>query len=66
MKYLALIPICLALAGCETTNSDGSTSRFDADGATKVLNAGFQTYERINMQKRIIGYNQWGQPIYGP
>lgn len=64
MKRYTLILCALAFAGCETTNPDGSVSRFDAKGAADVINAGFNTYQQIDRQSRIIGYTPDGLPVY--
>lgn len=64
MKRYILILCALAFAGCETTNPDGSVSRFDAKGASDVINAGFNTYQQYDRQSRIVGYDQFGNPVY--
>lgn len=64
MKITALILLACAFAGCETTNSDGSTSRWDADGTMKAVDGALRTWQTIENQKRIIGYSPQGYPIY--
>lgn len=61
---LCALTLAFALAGCETTNPDGSVSRFDAKGAADVINAGLSTYQQIDRQSRIVGYDQAGNPVY--
>lgn len=64
MKYTLIALCALAFAGCETTNPDGSTSRFDTKGAMDVINAGFSTYNQYQRQQSVIGYDVYGNPIY--
>lgn len=64
MKIFPLLLLSFALVGCETTNSDGSVSRFDADGAIKGVNEAMGIYERAKFQSRIVGYDAYGRPVY--
>lgn len=64
MKY-ALITLCaLAFAGCETTNPDGSVSRFDWKGAGEAVETGFKTYDQYQRAQYVQGYDVYGNPIY--
>lgn len=69
IEYLlgfAIIAGCFV--GCETVDSEGRTSRLDPDAINAVAGAGFGLYDRVRAsqqpQPRIIGYNQFGQPIH--
>lgn len=64
MKYILCLVLVLSQVACETTNPDGSVSRFDAKAATDIVNAGFNTYQQYDRQSRIIGYDQLGNPVY--
>jgi hypothetical protein len=62
MKYIALIILTLPFASCETIeNEDGTrTTRFDAKAAAAFGDLGMKAYD----QYRIVGYDQFGNPIY--
>lgn len=64
MKYIALAIMALALTACETTNPDGSVTRWDAKATADVINAGFQTYDRYQRASHVIGYDNFGNPVY--
>lgn len=66
MKITGILLIAAMLSGCETVeNEDGSrTTRFDAAAATSVINTGFSTYDRYQKQQAIVGYDQFGNPIF--
>lgn len=65
-RLLPILAIFALLTGCETIeNSDGSTTtRWDAKATTDALTTGLDTWQRIDRQNRIIGYDQFGNPIY--
>ncbi len=64
MKRLLTLAAALTLCACETVDSDGTVTRFDAKGATEAVTGALDTWQRIDRQSRIIGYDQFGNPIY--
>ena len=65
MKYLLAL-IAAMFAGC-VTDENGNT-RFDAEGTAKVINTGFDAYDRYQQSQRPVYqqvlYDQYGNPIY--
>lgn len=64
MKYLAIIITALSLAACETVSSDGTVTRWDAKGTTEAIGTAFDTWQRYDRQSRVVGYDQFGNPVY--
>jgi hypothetical protein len=66
--FIALLTIAaaIALSSCETIESeDGTrTTRWDAKATTDAITTGLKTWEQIDRQSRIIGYDAYGNPIY--
>lgn len=66
MKPLLLIAAAFSLAACETVeHADGSTTtRWDAKATTEAITTSMDAWQRIDRQSRIVGYDQFGNPIY--
>ncbi len=65
---LLILSLCALLCGCETVSSDvssdGTVSRWDADGTMKAVDGALRTWQTLDNQKRIIGYSPQGYPIF--
>ncbi len=63
-RILASLIIAGCLIGCETVSPDGTVSRWDADATAKGITTALDTWQRIDQQSRVIGYDAAGRPIY--